>query len=209
MSKLPLLATLPLLAIASPSSTLAPELPPPEFTIAFLGDQGLGGDAEAVLRLIRDEGADAVMHLGDFDYHDDPASWDAQIDAILGPGLPYFGSAGNHDEAMYYEPGGYQDVLEARMSRLGIPWQGDLGVRSSFHYGGVFFVLTAPGSFGDGDEVYAPYVREALAADDSLWSISGWHKNMTPMQVGGKDDETGWGVYEESRRGGAIIGTAH
>ena len=209
MSKLPLLATLPLLAIASPSSTLAPELPPPEFTIAFLGDQGLGGDAEAVLRLIRDEGADAVMHLGDFDYHDDPASWDAQIDAILGPGFPYFGSAGNHDEAMYYEPGGYQDVLEARMNRLGIPWQGDLGVRSSFHYGGVFFVLTAPGSFGDGDEVYAPYVREALAADDSVWSISGWHKNMTPMQVGGKDDETGWGVYEESRRGGAIIGTAH
>ncbi len=29
------------------------------------------------------------------------------------------------------------------------------------------------------------------------------------MQVGGKSDETGWGVYEESRRGGAIIATAH
>src|SRR3990172_65044 len=108
MSKLPLLATLPLLAIASPSSTLAPELPPPEFTIAFLGDQGLGGDAEAVLRLIRDEGADAVMHLGDFDYHDDPAAWDAQIDTILGPDFPYFASAGNHDEAMVYEPDPHQ-----------------------------------------------------------------------------------------------------
>jgi hypothetical protein len=29
------------------------------------------------------------------------------------------------------------------------------------------------------------------------------------MQVGGKDDDTGWGVYEESRRGGAIVATAH
>ncbi len=209
MSKLRLLITLPLLAIASPTNTPAPELPPPEFTIAFLGDQGLGGDAETVLRLIRDEGADAVLHLGDFDYHDDPAAWDAQIDAILGPDFPYFASAGNHDEAVYYEPGGYQDVIAARMDRLGIPWEGDLGVQSSFRYGGVFFVLTAPGSFGDGDEVYAPYVRDALAADGSLWSISGWHKNMRQMQVGGKDDETGWGVYEESRRGGAIIATAH
>src|SRR3990172_10629401 len=77
MSKLRLLITLPLLAIASPTNMPAPEVPPPEFTIAFFGDQGLGGDAEAVLRLIRDEGADAVLHLGDFDYHDDPAAWDA------------------------------------------------------------------------------------------------------------------------------------
>jgi hypothetical protein len=29
------------------------------------------------------------------------------------------------------------------------------------------------------------------------------------MQVGGKSDDTGWGVYEESRRGGAIVATAH
>jgi len=29
------------------------------------------------------------------------------------------------------------------------------------------------------------------------------------MQVGGKEDETGWGVYEEARKGGAVIATAH
>jgi hypothetical protein len=32
---------------------------------------------------------------------------------------------------------------------------------------------------------------------------------MQLLQVGGKSDETGWGVYEESRRGGAIMATAH
>jgi hypothetical protein len=209
MSKLPLLATVPLLALATPSSTFAPQVPPPEFTVAFFGDQGLNEDAEAVLRLVRDEGADAVLHVGDFDYERDPEAWDAQIDAILGPDFPYFASVGNHDEDTFYGAGGYQDVIEARMNRLGIPWEGDLGVRSSFHYGGIFFVLTAPDDFGDGDEVFAPYIRDTLAADDSLWSISGWHRNMTAMQVGGKDDDTGWGVYEESRRGGAIIATAH
>jgi hypothetical protein len=51
--------------------------------------------------------------------------------------------------------------------------------------------------------------REQLAVDDSIWRISSWHKNMRLMQVGGKSDETGWGVYEESRKGGAIIATGH
>jgi hypothetical protein len=181
----------------------------PDVTIAFLGDQGLGGDAEAVLALVRDEGADAVVHMGDFDYEDDPAAWNAQIDAVLGPDFPYFASVGNHDEGDFYGPGGYQEVLEARMNRLGISWEGDLGVRSSFHFQDILVVFTAPGSFGNGDLVHAPYIRDTLAADDSVWSISAWHKNMRRMQVGGKSDETGWGVYEESRRGGAIIATAH
>src|SRR6185436_12496650 len=43
----------------------------------------------------------------------------------------------------------------------------------------------------------------------SVWSICSWHKDMKLMQVGGKEDETGWDVYEEARKGGAIIATAH
>src|SRR3990172_3504574 len=151
MSKLSLVLPLVfLLASVLPPAALAPDPVSPDVTIAFLGDQGLGGDAEAVLELIRDEGADAVIHMGDFDYEDDPAAWDAQIDAFLGADFPYFASAGNHDEGRFYGPGGYQEVLEARMDRLGIPWEGDLGVRSSLHFEGIFVVCTAPGSFGDG-----------------------------------------------------------
>jgi hypothetical protein len=210
MSRLSFALPLLLLLVGALSpGTLAPDLGAPEVTIAFFGDQGLGPDAEDVLALVRDEGADAVVHTGDFDYENDPAAWEAQIDALLGPDFPYFASAGNHDESTFYGRGGYQEVLEARMQRLGIPWDGDLGVRSSFHFQGIFIVQTAPGSFGGGDEVHAPYIREALAADDSIWSISAWHKNMRRMQVGGKANETGWGVYEESRRGGAIVATAH
>jgi len=49
---------------------------PVDFTIAFIGDQGLGPNAQAVLTLIRNEGAAAVLHSGDFDYQDDPKAWD-------------------------------------------------------------------------------------------------------------------------------------
>src|SRR5688572_4982351 len=117
---------------------------PENLTIAFIGDQGLGAGAEAVLHLIRNEGADAVIHGGDFDYADNPAAWEAQIDAVLGADFPYFGSIGNHDVREFFAPGGYQDRLEARMRRLGIPWKGELGFRSSFYYEGVFIVSTAP-----------------------------------------------------------------
>jgi hypothetical protein len=203
------LLTLALLPAAGPRARAAENETPPEFKIAFLGDQGLGGDAEAVLRLVRDEGAEAVLHLGDFDYANDPAAWEAQIDSVLGREFPYFACVGNHDALRFFGPGGYQERLAARMRRLGIPWEGLLGVRSSFRYQGILVVTTAPGVFGRGDLLYARYIRRALAADDSLWSISAWHENMRAMQVGGKGNATGWGVYEASRRGGAIVATAH
>jgi hypothetical protein len=185
------------------------ELPPPHFTIAFLGDQGLGEDAEAVLALVAAEGADAVVHLGDFDYDDDPEAWEAQINATLGPDFPYFALAGNHDEDRFYGTGGYQELIEARMDRLGIAWTGDLGAMSWHRYAGISFVMTTPGVFGAGDGLHDLYIRDRFAADDSIWRISAWHKCQRLMQVGDKNDESGWGVYEQSRRAGAIIATAH
>ena len=97
------------------------------------------------------------------------------------------------------------------MNRLGISWKGVLGFRSSFYYQGIFIVLTAPGILLPMDPlaVHWSFVYRELAADNSIWRITSWHKNMRQMQVGGKLDETGWGVYEAARRGGAIIATGH
>jgi len=205
----PILAAAGWLGLAGAFAARAAEVPPPEFKIAFIGDQGLSPSAQAVLQLIRDEGADAVVHAGDFDYQYDPAAWDAQIDAILGADFPYFASSGNHDKGAFLGPGGYQERLEARLDRLGITWEGDLGVQSSLSYGGIRIILTAPKDFGAGDGFHNLYIRDRLAEDASIWRISAWHRNMRLMQVGGKGDDTGWGVYEESRRGGAIVATAH
>lgn len=72
---------------------------PVNFKIAFFGDQGVGSNSRAVLNLIKSEGAHALLHLGDFDYNDDPAAWEAQINSVLGANFPYFACIGNHDEA--------------------------------------------------------------------------------------------------------------
>lgn len=204
----PGVAFLPLLLAAAFASTRAANTAdvPADLKIAFFGDQGLGTDSVAVLDLVKAEGAQAIVHLGDFDYDDDPAAWEAQVDAVLGSDFPYLGLIGNHDEGRWSGPGGYQDRLEARLRRLGIAWEGDLGVRSTLNYHGVFMVFVAPGIRGSGHDLY---LRDRLAADGSIWKIAAWHKVQRLMQVGLKQDETGWGVYEEARKGGAIVATAH
>lgn len=179
---------------------------PPNFKIAFIGDQGLGKDAEEVLRLIKSEGAQAVLHIGDFDHTNNPPAWDAQINKILGADFPYFACIGNHDVKEWDGKSGYQAYLKNRLKRLAIPWDGDLGVKSSVRYKGIFIILVSPGVWGSDHKVY---VKDQLAANKSIWRICSWHENMRLMQVDGKKDETGWGVYKEARKGGAIIATAH
>jgi hypothetical protein len=73
----------------------------------------------------------------------------------------------------------------------------------------IHFVATAPGVFGAGNGLHDLYIRDSFAGSEAAWRISTWHKNMRRMQAGGKSDETGWGVYEQSRRAGAIISTGH
>lgn len=196
-----------LLILAGESDALKAQGPaqtPPNFKVAFIGDQGLGTKPRAVLSLIKSEGAAMVLHQGDFDYQDNPNAWDQQINYILGPAFPYFASIGNHDLNQW---AGYQQKLQERLAR--IPYAtcvGDLGVNSACHYQGLFFILSGPGTLGYD---HSTYLRDQLAADNSLWSICSWHKNQNAMQVGDKPNEVGWDPYEECRIGGAIIATGH
>jgi len=177
---------------------------PPNFKVAFIGDQALGVDSVAVLQLIKDEGSDMVIHSGDFDYEDDPDAWDQQINGVLGPNFPYFASIGNHDVGKWSE---YQKKLEERLNRInGASCEGDLGVNSACSYKGLFFILSGVGTKGSG---HVSYIKNQLVNNNSVWRICSWHKNQRLMQVGDKPDQVGWGPYEECRKGGAIIATAH
>jgi len=178
---------------------------PAGFKVAFIGDQGLGStDSIPVLQLIKNEGAGMVIHQGDFDYNDNPDAWDNQITSVLGDSFPYFASIGNHDVAAW---SGYQLKLYNRLAKIdGAICSGDLGVKSSCTYQGIFFILSGAGTMGTGHDVY---IKDQLAQDNSILSICSWHKNMNAMQVGSKSDATGWAVYEECKNGGAIIATAH
>jgi hypothetical protein len=179
---------------------------PPNFKIAILGDGGLGESDRAVLQMVKSEGAQAVVHSGDIDQKGSVAEWDAQVTEILGLDFPYFASIGDDDGDDWDGPGGLQQMLIDRLNRAGISWSGDLGVQSSLHYQGIFFLLVAPGIRGTGHDIY---IRDQLAADNSLWSICSWHKNMHNLQVCDKPDGAGYGVYEEARIGGSLMVTGH
>lgn len=172
--------------------------------IAFIGDQGARSGATSVLELIRNEGADMVLHQGDFDYKDDPDLWMRQIDNVLGPTFPYFASVGNHDLVAWK---GYQLKLESRLNNIkGANCTGDLGVNSACTYKGVFFVLSGVGTLGSN---HVEYLKNNLNFSNANWKICSWHKNQRLMQVGGKQDEVGWEAYETCRLAGAIVATGH
>ncbi len=184
-----------------------PGITPPNFKVAFIGDQGSGQDALDVLQRIADEGTDMVIHSGDLDYNDNPDEFDSNVTSVLGADYPYFVSVGNHDEAMWYGPGGYQEKLQQRLALIpDATCTGDLGVNSSCTYQGLFFILSGVGTIGSGHEAN---IRSALEADASDWRICSWHKNQREMQVGGKSSSVGWEAYETCLELGAIIATGH
>jgi len=183
----------------------------PNLKIAFIGDTGKGSNQQAVLKLIKSESAQAVLHQGDFDYANDPAGFWTSVDGVLGPNFPYFASVGNHDARSWpttVHPS-YAQFLKDRMARIGVtPDPPDLNHEMySIEFKGLKVVFV--GQERIGDRTYAPYIQSQLNADDHIWKICSWHKNMTAMQVGGKTDEMGWGVYEACKNAGAIIATGH
>jgi len=179
-----------------------------DFRVAFIGDQGLGLNSIAVLNLIKDEGAQMVLHQGDFDYKDDPDKWDKQISDVLGSDFPYFASIGNHDlDSGLISLKGYQEKLYDRLEKNpDVVCDGDLGVKSSCTYRGLFFILAAPGLIGSN---YDSFIEKQLNNNDNLWRVCSWHYDMITSQTEAEQNETGLEIYESCKNGGAIIVTGH
>jgi len=185
----------------------ATESTPVNFKVAFFGDQGLGDESKAVLQLVKSEGADAVIHSGDFDYTSDPQAWEDQINSVLGADYPYFASIGNHDVDAWTGANGYQQKIYDRLHRLNITTcNGEVGVNTVCSYKGIMFVLSGVGTRGDR---HARFVEESFGQYGGIWRVCSWHKNMKKMQTGNKEDATGWDVYDTCKRMGAFIATGH
>ena len=188
-------------------------IPPQNYKVAFIGDTGYGNNFDAVLNLIKSEGAAMVLHQGDFDYSGDPAGFFAKIDAVLGSDLPYLLSVGNHDTGEWPStcgvPGGcYTDFLKANMAVNGIvPDDPDLDdEKYAVSYQGLRMVFV--GENGNNAE-FAQFINDQMPVGDQAWKICSWHKNQQEMQVGGKSSEMGWDVYQNCLNLGAIVATGH
>jgi predicted phosphodiesterase len=179
--------------------------------VAFIGDQGLGDDAAAILDLIKDEGAEFLVIAGDFDYDDDPDAWEEQTAASLGPDFPVFAVVGNHDKSEFDGDSGYQSKIIARQQNAiddGAICTGEPGRNSACTYKGLFMAMSGVGVL-DGKDESANYLVDELAQNDAIWSICVWHKNMRDMQCGDKSDDTGWGVYQACQNEAGIVITGH
>jgi len=202
---LPLIALLLLISLFRAKPTQAQTTTPPNFKAAFIGDSGAGSGFRSVLTLIKNEGTDVVVHQGDFAYQgSDTTNWEKAVNDILGSNFPYFGSVGNHDSSW---SSSYAPVLAARAQRVGAQCSGKYGQNSVCIYKGLVMLLSG-GATGS-ESGNAAYIRDELAKTNNIWEITSWHHNQEAMQVGGKGNSVGWGPYEEARKAGAILATAH
>jgi hypothetical protein len=194
-------------------SSAEPISTPENLLVAFFGDQGNTETATRVLELVKKEKAAAVVHMGDYDYANDPNAWETHLDSVLGKNFPYFAIVGNHDAPAWK---GYAERLAARAARVPeMKCTGELGVRATCTFRGLYLVETCigVGELGAGcaadNADHVKFVKDSLASNDAIWSACTWHKNQRDMQVGTKLDEVGWKAYQECMKGGAFIATGH
>jgi len=189
----------------------------PNLLVAFIGDQGANGNSDAVLNLIKTEGAAATVHNGDFDYADNPTSWDNRVTGILGANYPYFATIGNHDAAAWGGSNGYGAKVLARLSRVPeMQCTGAPGVQSDCFFRGLHLVQSCVGtneytgaSCTANSTTQVNFIRSSLLASNAVWEVCSWHKNQRDMQIGTKSDEVGWNAYRECQTAGAMIATGH
>lgn len=179
------------------------------YIVAFVGDIGINNDSRSVLSLVKQEASAAVI-LGDFDYDDRPDLWSKMLDEQVGRTFPLMMLIGNHDEKKWSE---YLADIKSRLARTpAITCRGDIAVMSVCAYRDVRVVITAPGisSLETDSAVYADYIKtEGEKLGKATWNLCAWHKNQRRMQVGTKQDETGWETYEACNALGFPIMTAH
>ncbi|MGE3668678.1 MAG: metallophosphoesterase [Polyangiaceae bacterium] len=171
--------------------------------VAFFGDQSLSQDAKDLLGVIRASNVDMVMHMGDFDYNNDPAAWEKLMKDGLGD-IPWFAVVGNHDTSKWTE---YQQVIQRELDTIsGATCVGEVGVKHSCTFKGFKFVLSGVGLMGSGHE---DFLRQELGVSTNIWRMCGWHVNQRDLQLGGKGNEAGYGVYQRCQAEGAFVVNGH
>lgn len=172
--------------------------------VAFVGDSGLNDNTTKVLNLIKTESSNLLVHLGDYDYEDDPSDWNEEVNKTLGETFNIIPVIGNHDLKAWPE---YEQSWKAHLAKTPeVACSGEVAVKMTCNFRGIYFVISGIGTWGENQE---EFIKDNIDNGSSLWRVCVWHKNQKLMQVGGKNNEVGWGAYETCRKAGAIIATAH
>ncbi len=180
--------------------------------VAFVGDQGVGEHAQAVLSLIASEGTDLLLIQGDLGYNDNTAAlWETNLDNALGADFPVLTVVGNHEN---HEWPIYQNLIQKRIDRVdSLSCTGEAGVKAACQFANIDIVQVAPGirevEGVSPDADYAQFISSSFSDSGDRWRICSWHKNQEALQTGAKSNSTGWAVYDACLNAGAMIALAH
>jgi predicted phosphodiesterase len=184
-------------------------LTPPEgqVKVAFIGDVGVRDTSEKVLALVKNEGAQLLVIVGDFDYEDSPAKFFDMVYQQSGGTIPILVVIGNHDQARWGGTTGYQAKFFSKLKDFpNVHCTGDFGINGTCTYKGVTFLLSGVGTLGKNHD---QYLSSQLTASNSVWNVCLWHVAVQTLQVGEKTDMRHLPSYEICRQAGAPIITAH
>lgn len=174
------------------------------FTVAFVGNSGVGSGSADVMSLIADRSPDLLVHLGGFDGVGSPTLFTTWLDTHLGAGFPVLAVPGDADAARWDD---YSQLFEGRLADMPrAVCTGDYGIDGVCTVGGVRFVMSGVGTVGDGHD---QAIASALEAAPTMWRLCIWNKNQRTLQVAGKVGEVGWAPYEACREAGALVVNAN
>ncbi len=176
---------------------------PVNFTVAFLGDQGVGTHARENLEMLAREGVELVIHQGDMGYSASPQDWDTQISNALGHNFPYISVAGNHDVRNWQF---YRQLIGERLVRSGLSetCRGRVGESMTCAYKGFAWYMSDIGTF---DNPHFSLPRELFR--ETPWKACGWHKNRHLLQAEHKKSQVPWYPYHQCAKEGALIFNGH
>ena len=170
--------------------------------IGFIADSGIDSNAQKVLKLLKEENVDAIVHSGDLDYVDSSSAMENSINKVFSDDFPYFYTVGNHDLKIWDR---YQRRNRDRLMNGEIYCIGNLGVKSSCWFKGIQIVSTGAGTLCNNHKEYLNDVLET----SSIWKICSFHKVHSSFQLGSKTDEVELDIYQKCIDKGALIMTAH
>jgi len=181
--------------------------------VAFVGDQGIGENARAVLTLVANENTDLLLIQGDLGYSRNAANaWNENLTNALGRDFPVLAVVGNHEN---FEWPIYKNHLQRRIDQNAkLDCFGDTGVKALCQFGNIDIVQVAPGisevAGVKPEDNYDNYIRSSFASSSPRWRICSWHKNQKDMQPADKkNNSTGWAVYDACLDAGAMITMGH
>lgn len=169
-----------------------------QYKVAFLGSQDLKSNSVKAMELLKAEGINLVVQLGDFDSADNPTKWRSLFTETLGEQVSVLPIMGEKDIKKWsaYKPVVESFVLNTKDQFGDMECSGDIGRNYSCKNNMFHFVMVTPDSTATTTSTQVEYINSEFASSDSLWRICTVHNNQLE-------------IYEACREAGAMIFTGH